>query len=297
MMKSDIDLFCRKFVGGVAVPIYFCLSQGITKLEDFFSKFTKVTGEEFINIYATVFEIADKLDGDPDILMQSIKDNLNINSPSEDHIYFSEFRKYPDEIKGRIDTFFKLYYTNYYAEVENKHEDFMRERIGDYIRQYEADGVDFISSLLGFDTNDLEASGKQVVIYPSYFYEAGVSQYETTESNNFIFGYLMEQRTNVNFVEKRTKEIIKVLADEKRYEILKLLGTKSYFSTQLSEVVGLTKATISYHVNKMISLGLVNMEIGENNRIYLSLDKKSLKKTFDYIYADLSNEQDAKNSK
>ncbi|QTL98747.1 ArsR family transcriptional regulator [Iocasia frigidifontis] len=290
LMKNDMDILTKKFIGGLVVPIYFCLSENITVLNDFFIQFAKLTGADFFRMYTKIFDITSLLDDEPAIIMKVLKEKLNVDFPSEDDKLFPEFKKHPEEIKNRLEVFFKFYYEKFYRKIEDKPIEFMRNKLGDYKRQYETDGIEFLSNLLALDMENLVESHNQIFLYPSYFYEIGMTQHLTNDSMCILFGHLLEQRVNVNFKQRRAKEILKILGDEKRYEILKLLGKRKYFGVELAEAVNLTKATISYHTNKMMALGLLNLHLGENNRVYFSLNKKTLKEMLEYVYQDMSSE-------
>lgn len=83
------------------------------------------------------------------------------------------------------------------------------------------------------------------------------------------------------------ENLIKFLSDGKRYKMVKKLSKKTWYSNELAKEFGITPATMSYHVNKMFKLGLIHFEQGDQNRLYMSLDKERLSGLLDKIKEDL----------
>jgi len=57
----------------------------------------------------------------------------------------------------------------------------------------------------------------------------------------------------------RDPEVIRLLADFKRTEILQLLSARPMTETQLSKELGITKAAVGYHLHLLMEAGLVEI--------------------------------------
>jgi DNA-binding transcriptional ArsR family regulator len=75
---------------------------------------------------------------------------------------------------------------------------------------------------------------------------------------------------------------LKLLADEKRFEMIQLLGKKPWYGHELAEALNITPPTISYHISSMMELGLIFLE-KESNRTYYHLDKDKLKQLLQLV--------------
>ncbi|NWF70926.1 MAG: metalloregulator ArsR/SmtB family transcription factor [Chloroflexi bacterium] len=62
--------------------------------------------------------------------------------------------------------------------------------------------------------------------------------------------------------------LLKALADEQRLTMVNLLSTRAYTVTELAGVLGLTEPTISHHVSKLHSAGLLRLRMAGNQRFY-----------------------------
>jgi DNA-binding transcriptional ArsR family regulator len=82
-------------------------------------------------------------------------------------------------------------------------------------------------------------------------------------------------------------QLVKFLSDNKRYKMIKKLGEKTWYANELAKEFGITPATMSYHVNKLFKIGIIHFEQGDQNRMYMSLDKKRLENLLDKIKLDL----------
>jgi len=57
----------------------------------------------------------------------------------------------------------------------------------------------------------------------------------------------------------KNPEVIRLLADFTRTEILRLLSRKSMTETQLSKELGITKAAVGYHLHLLMKAGLIDI--------------------------------------
>ncbi|MDH6366186.1 MULTISPECIES: winged helix-turn-helix domain-containing protein [unclassified Breznakia] len=70
---------------------------------------------------------------------------------------------------------------------------------------------------------------------------------------------------------------MKVLTDPSKFAILKELHKESTYGNDLAKEMNLTPATISHHMNALLSEGLVNLRTGKSKRIYYSVNEEAVK--------------------
>jgi biotin operon repressor len=63
-------------------------------------------------------------------------------------------------------------------------------------------------------------------------------------------------------------EFFKVLADEKRLQIVGLLARQDYSVEELATILGLSSATVSHHLRKLQKAGLVQARAAQHYHIY-----------------------------
>ena len=63
-------------------------------------------------------------------------------------------------------------------------------------------------------------------------------------------------------------QFFKVMADENRLKMIGLLGSEERRVSDLAGLLNLTEPTVSHHIAKLRSMGLVNLRVEGNNRYY-----------------------------
>ena len=85
-------------------------------------------------------------------------------------------------------------------------------------------------------------------------------------------------------------EVLKLLADKSKFEILKYIREHSAYGSELAKHANLTTATISHHMNVLYEKGLVELE-KENNRVFYRTNKKVIRDVLDYCSDVLTGER------
>ncbi len=198
-----------------------------------------------------------------------------------------EFLRYPAEAKLRLVNLLEHYvkvFEPYVAELnELDHEEVERSRSACL------DNVDdFVTNYLKINVKIL-APAKQLILIPHAFSE--ILTYFIQQSKGqfvLVYGAFISKK---RMREKRSEEIkqfLKVLSEEKRINIIKILASKPALGNDLAKQLGLTNATASYHMTMMLGIGLIDYErIGQ--RLHYVLKKEVLKDLLDKAYQELTN--------
>lgn len=81
--------------------------------------------------------------------------------------------------------------------------------------------------------------------------------------------------------------IFKNLSDKTRFQILNLLKDKDLYGQEIAEKVGITLATVSYHMNYLMAANLVKLEkVGRKG--YYSLKKDTFIKCIDFLNSNFN---------
>ena len=117
-----------------------------------------------------------------------------------------------------------------------------------------------------------------------------------TESASFKRGTPILWRLGVNMAEEflsqsgsgveeehqqeEYQRILKLLGDKSKFDILLYVKEKQAYGTEIAQHFGLTTATVSHHMNQLLSNRLVDVEIQEK-RVYYKTRKEELQKIFE----------------
>ena len=83
-------------------------------------------------------------------------------------------------------------------------------------------------------------------------------------------------RTDATGTHERLLEFFRVMADEKRLQIVGLLARQSYSVEELATILGLSPATISHHLGRLVQAGLVSARADQHYHVY-SLQLQALR--------------------
>lgn len=95
---------------------------------------------------------------------------------------------------------------------------------------------------------------------------------------------LEDMRSHQAGHKKSTADILKVLGDKTKQDILYALRHGELYGQELAEKLGLSTATISYHMGLLLNIGFVYVK-RENTRLYYSLNKEILANSVEQVRA------------
>jgi len=69
-------------------------------------------------------------------------------------------------------------------------------------------------------------------------------------------------------------------AEDALDHLINLTSVRPYYNKELADHFGLTTATLSYHINLLLDIGILNFEPRPNNRFYYTTNKETLRTIF-----------------
>ena len=129
-----------------------------------------------------------------------------------------------------------------------------------------------------------------ILLMPMIFYPFNVSlSYQADEKviNVLRLGILLDQRFNTDRRKMESEDIVnfgKLLCDKSKVDILEMTAKRPCYGKEIALELGLTTATISYHVSALMKLGLLKTEVN-SNRVYYCMNKEKLSEYLEDIRA------------
>lgn len=108
---------------------------------------------------------------------------------------------------------------------------------------------------------------------------------EPDQEDLFRIGVLIDEKVRVRNGASNTEEIsniMKVLSDKSKLDILNRIRDHSAYGKELSDELKLAKGTISHHMSSLIGIGIIDT-VYESNRIYYKLNQERVSQIFDEI--------------
>lgn len=101
-----------------------------------------------------------------------------------------------------------------------------------------------------------------------------------------IFRKYIESERNKNNLDKYLN-IYKLLSDRTRFDIIRILMDKESYGQEIAEKLGITTATVSYHMEYLFAASLIFMT-RKSRRIYYSINKEEIRKAIGFLEREFS---------
>jgi len=290
ILKRDMEYYCGGFNSGLFIMIVYAVDQGIEEVPLFLQRLNEMSGEAFMELMVRELEleIPDNLkDKETKILLEK-QLTKEFNFTNNVNIYMDYFN-YPEDMKQRLVDTLRDYYNKFFEPVEGKVMQFIQKKIEEHTYIMEKDYNKFLENVVVLLNND-QIRGKSTIFYINYFLEVGCGQYISDDIYTIYYGYGLEQRLDEEFKRIIYKDLINVLSDEHRFNIIKLLGKRAWYSKELAEHFGITTATMSYHIKKITALGIIEIDSGKNKRLYYKLNKEKFQGIINNMVSDIIND-------
>ena len=140
----------------------------------------------------------------------------------------------------------------------------------------EAEPMDFSQRLMGKIFRN-RGPYENFIFVPSYFIQGKAIRY-FGKDQILVYSINHKQFTRDDLV-----KILKVISDEKRFEIITLLSENgSLMGKELAEKLDLAKATVSHHIEQLKETGFINEERVKNSKYY-SINPRGVDKFIGYL--------------
>ncbi len=250
-----------------------------------------MSSDEFRSLYLKII----KLDAVP---LEKITQKM-IRTSVEKH-FFSEVRgedkniaqllKEPDEWKTRITGVYRRFHHDFFIPRQQRISEQLQATFEKSQKKLDDDPDVYLNALTVGHYKTVLHSTRDLKIFGTYCYDRGF----TISIREKLFWYGFRRELLLEEIDRKAKTalLFSTLSDPKRVEILRLITQKTWYSNELAKHFKLTSATMSYHINKLLSAGLLTFEIGEQNKIYYQVNTKILCDLLDAAKEDLLSTAD-----
>lgn len=293
ILKRDMEYYCGKFCKGLFVVIFYAIDEDINDVGILLNNMDEMSGEDLVNTIIEKLELDIPEGASEKQLKKSIEDGLKNDMMDFDKVeIYMDYFKYPNEMKERLVITLREYYNKFFVSIEQEVEDFMSRKLNEHRTLIKEDYDKFFDNMVMLIDKDLVIDN-EVEFYICYFSEIGCGlRYTEDGVYTITYGYGLEQKYDDSMKKMEYRELIKLLNDDNRFEIINLLGKRSWYSKELADHLGITTATMSYHIKKMSTLGIFDVETGKNKRLYYKLNKNKFIKIINNMLFDIIDEEE-----
>lgn len=182
-----------------------------------------------------------------------------------------------DQTKERFIYLLRSCYSQYFKEEEVELLELQERSIQNLLQEYKQGGEETLRQILPvLDSEVLTNSNYQIVLAPSVYYH--IASLNSEADHSFIYLYGINQPAlfkTRRFNEKDAIEALKIISDEKRIKIIKLLSVTPYYGYEIAQKLELSNSTVSHHLSQLASIHLVN-SVRKENKVYYQVNKKAV---------------------
>jgi DNA-binding transcriptional ArsR family regulator len=282
-LRNDIVFIINKVFGLFDISFRLVLEENLKVPTELIESFKKLDSQRLIELTYYYYDSEIPLDSE-DIL---IKNNLTELYNEEISSFFMQIKKHPIEYKNKIVEVFEAFYKLYYEPYQEKVYDFMEKQCENHNKLFKKDPISFLNAVGLGDYSKIIANENPLKIFVSFYIDLGIFYFSIDNTFIMFYGYTIEDRLDNKIIQDKYKALFKALSDDKRIEIIKITSKRPWYNKELADYFNLTTATLSYHLNLLLDLGILNFEPSINNRYYYTTNKENLKKLFDIALKDL----------
>lgn len=256
------------------------LGLAVFVFKDFYEEKKQFNAHQFIEIYLT--NMIQNYDGDQSISIMDILNQSGLD-PNEKW-YLLWLLSNPETVMRQINLILDTF-----VPIIKKHEKPFLNKVNEVIVEWqtlidEGSIETFLDVHLGLkrlvDVKEYSVSilGNDTIIF--------------VENKAFIgFQFTMEYFNSKVMNPDTVITAMKLMGDSSKYKILKELLSGKKYGRELAQNLGLTAATISYHIQELLNEGLVGASSNDqNNRIYYDIRKSKISEIINYVKTDLEIE-------
>ncbi len=276
-LESDIELLVKKIPQTSWLLIETVISnEGCSTAAGFLNILNSLTPEYIQTRIKSILNLPqDKVVSYENILAILPEISSSENSPEETARLISSFLTTPADFLERLKNLYKIFYSDFYSQTEVNNSEQIKSLFIWHKERFEQDEISYLNGATrDLFNNFFETEQGLNNIYFSFFLDT--SSYLSTDMPMVIIGAGTKDILNNQSDNRKTDILFSVLGDSKRLEILRLVSIRPWFSNELATHFGITPATMSYHLNKMVSSRILSIKPGNSRRYYYIVNKQEL---------------------
>lgn len=251
--------------------------------------FTVEHAAEAVKLMRVLFELgeADPFSLDPATVQSGFEkhDSLLQTSIAEEVAVVLYAVRYPEAFLRRLRMVLREFYDAFVKAELPRALEFLDRKREEHQQLLDEDAKKFLNQITLDNYSSLYADSEPVRIVLSYFANRFISL-NTEHYNIIIYGFDVEQLFRSFDTARVVDQFLKALADPKRAAIMRLLKQRQWYGKELADHFSLTTATMSYHLEKLLSSRLIQVHNAEKNRILYSLNRDGIKEMLQLLRDD-----------
>ncbi|MDQ0158094.1 ArsR/SmtB family transcription factor [Alkalibacillus salilacus] len=215
---------------------------------------------------------------DEKVEKQSVEKRIqSLAVPEQEKWKLLYFVSNPEELKQRLVSLLNNMWS-YYEEHQSMIETLGHEAEETFqSEEYQQFAMDLAEQYV-VNTGD----PKQLIAMPSYSSNLGFSVMEGDGVILLTVGMARYQMIRKFHNDKEVLELLKLLTDERRFQMLRLLKKRPHYGYEIAQALGVSNSTVSHHLALLLNQGFVKSDRDEN-KVYYTLNQAELKQVIEAL--------------
>lgn len=224
---------------------------------------------------------------------ENIKERIEIctanNSQKEAPTFttFKYIRSHIGVVKEELIEFLD-YYIPLYLSVKDKAMVIAAESLAIYQSAFPdldafVDGFNFIKKEIF--TDDINLCG-----YVTAFMGEGVYIFSVSGDSYFVLGSSLTYLLTKEYAMEKETALFKCLAEPTKRQILDLLKKQELCAGDIVTELGLSKSTVSHHMNQLLSANCIYLSLKEGKKMYYLVNSKFIEETLNNVINNYSHD-------
>ncbi len=275
-LKSDLQLVTRKVLGFWDTYSDILVEYDLHTIDELLTTLERMSSDILTKRILSYYLIDVPYESDNKLIHEAITREYG----EEIANVYIQIKRFPDEYKIKVAYLIETFYKQFVQPNEPYVENFIYEKLKLHNARFKRNPLEFLNNIGLGDYSKITAEFPNMKIFISYYTDLGVYYGMFGTQFGLYYGFYMEERHSEQQDHDRYKNLFKALADERRLEIIRLTSARPWYNKELADYFGLTTATLSYHLNLLLDIGILNFEPSDNNRYYYTTNKETLKTIF-----------------
>ena len=291
LVINDIELFLRDFSCFYIVLLDVIIHENLNHPLELIRYLQKFSTHELLNLY--IERIDTPLSADENVHLDKLLDELTglRHELGMDKQLYYEFTTYPEGIVNRMIYSLEFIYHHFFEKNERN----LTQQLENIQKKHQAllneNPEEFINAILFQSKESLSNEHSSIRIFVGNYYGDKISvAYGNHDEVYFFYGVAAEKKLYSDQHQTQYEELIKSLADDTRRNLIRFLMHAPHYNKEISDHLGITTATISYHISRLVDLGIIRMKYQEGKRIYYQVDSERFNQLFEglkrYLYLE-----------
>lgn len=280
IFRNDLIFVANTTIDMVDASIEIILEKDFKEPLMLIEYIKSIEANELVRLMYNRFDIELPFDSDDVLIKNALMDTYD----EEKALIFMQIKNHPEEYKKKVIEVYETFYRLYYQPFEEKVYEFMEEKRDKHNELFQKDPIEFLNTIGLADYTEFITNEKKLRMIESFYIDLGLFHYYVDDTFIILFGHSIEHKFNHKLNHEQCKNLFKALSDETRLEIIRMTSKRPWYNRELANYFNLSTATLSYHLNLLLNLGILNFEPSIKNRYYYTTNKKNLKNLFDIAY-------------